>query len=93
MRQIKPTKDIKPVSEFRANAAKFLDQVRETRQPLVITQHGRGVAVLVDLDSYEDLVEEVEIRRAIERADEDRRAGRLIDNDVVMKELRARFGA
>ena len=92
MRQIKPTRDIQPVSEFRANAAKFLDQVRETKKPLVITQHGRGVAVLVDIDSFEDLVEEVEIRRAIESAEEDRREGRLIDNEVVMKELRERYG-
>ena len=80
------------MSEFRANAAKFLDQVRETKKPLVITQHGRGVAVLVDIDSFEDLIEEVEIRRAIERAEEDRREGRLIDHDVVMKDLRERYG-
>lgn len=80
------------MSEFRANAAKFLDQVRETKKPLVITQHGRGAAVLLDIDSFENLIEEVEIRRAVASAEEDRRAGRLIDNEVVMKELRERYG-
>ena len=52
MQRLQPSRDIQPVSEFRANAAKFIEQVRETKKPLVISQHGRGAAVLVDYDVF-----------------------------------------
>lgn len=92
MRQIKPTRDIQPVSEFRANAAKFLDQVRETKKALVITQHGKAAAVLLDIESYDELLDELEIRRALAAAEADIKAGRIRDNEDVMKDLRERYG-
>lgn len=36
------TEDIRPLSEFRANAAAFVEQVQTTQRPIVLTQHGRG---------------------------------------------------
>lgn len=92
MRQIKPTRDIQPVSEFRANAAKFLDQVRETKKALVITQHGKGAAVLLDIESYDELLDELEIRRAVAAGEAAIRAGRVRDHEDVMKDLRERYG-
>lgn len=92
VQRLKPTRDIQPVSEFRANAAKFIEQVRATKEPVILTQHGRGAAVLVDIESYEDLVEELTIRRGIEQSIADERAGRVISHEDLMKELRARFG-
>jgi antitoxin YefM len=92
VQRLKPTRDIQPVSEFRANAAKFIEQVRATKEPVILTQHGRGAAVLVDIESYEQLLDELELRRAIERSDVSIREGRGIPHEDVMKELRARFG-
>jgi len=34
-----------PLSEFRANATRCVMQVRETRRPMVITQHGKSASV------------------------------------------------
>ena len=42
MPSIKPSQDVQPLSAFRANAAGFLDQVRSTKRPLVLTQHGKS---------------------------------------------------
>lgn len=92
VQRLKPTRDVQPVSEFRANAAKFIEQVRETRVPVILTQHGRGAAVLMDIESYEDLLDELELRRAIETSDAEIREGRGVAHEDVMKELRARFG-
>ena len=41
--------DIKPLSEFRANAAIFVKHVKETKRPLVLTQRGKSAAVLLDV--------------------------------------------
>ncbi len=92
VQRLKPTRDIQPVSEFRANAAKFIEQVRATKEPVILTQHGRGAAVLVDIESYEELIDELTIRRGIEQSIADERAGRVHAHEDVMKELRARYG-
>ena len=42
--------DIKPVSEFRSKAAGFLSQVHTAGRPMVITQNGKGAAVLIDME-------------------------------------------
>lgn len=68
MPTIKPSQDVQPLSAFRANAAGFLDQVRATKRPLVLTQHGKSAAVLLDVGEYEALVEELEVVRDIQQA-------------------------
>jgi len=93
VQRLQPSRDIQPVSEFRANAAKFIEQVRETKKPLVISQHGRGAAVLVDYDVFYDLMDELEVRRALAQSELDRRAGKVgRPNEEVMQELRERYG-
>ena len=93
VKRLQPSRDIQPVSEFRANAAKFIEQVRETKKPLVISQHGRGAAVLVDYDDFYDLMDELEARRAFAQSEADRRAGKVgRPNEEVMQELRERYG-
>ena len=42
--------DIQPLSDFRAGAASFIRQINETRRPIVITQRGKGVAVVLDVE-------------------------------------------
>ena len=42
-----------PISDLQSKAKKYVDQVRDTDQPVVITQRGRAAAVLVSYESYE----------------------------------------
>lgn len=92
VQRLNPTLDIQPVSEFRANAAKFIEQVRETRKPLVLTQHGRGAVVMLDLESYHALIDELAVQRAFEDSEQSIREGKGVPHEDVMKELRARLG-
>ena len=75
--------DIRPVSEFRANAAAFVQQVRETRRPLVLTQHGKGAAVLLDVEEYERLMERIELLEDIVTAEGQVRRGEVVDHDAA----------
>ncbi len=61
MQRLKIDRDIKPLSEVRTSIASFIKQVRDTKRPLVITQHGKGVAVLLDVQEYEALQKKIEI--------------------------------
>jgi prevent-host-death family protein len=91
MATLKPSQDVQPLSAFRANAAGFLDQVRSTKRPLVLTQHGKSAAVVLDVDEYEALVDEIEVIRDIRQAKEELARGEGIPHDEVVAELRARL--
>ncbi len=69
MKRINLEQDIKPLTEFRANVAAFVQKVRESKRPMVITQHGRSSAVLLGVEEYESLIEKIEILQDIHLAE------------------------
>ena len=90
-RALKLSRDIQPLSEFRANTAKFLRQVQETGRPLVLTQHGRGAAVLLDIAEYEKLVERSELAEDIRTAEAQLARGEGVDQATAKKALLKRL--
>jgi prevent-host-death family protein len=61
MPRLKIDQDIRPLSEVRTGIATFIKQVHDTKRPVIITQHGKGVAVLVDAHEYEAMQEKLEL--------------------------------
>lgn len=47
---------IVPVSRAAAGLSELIRRVRTSRQPIVVTQQGYGAAVLVDIESFQELV-------------------------------------
>lgn len=60
MRRTRLDRDIRSVTEFRGNAATLIKRVRETKRAVVLTQRGRGAAVLVDVGEYQRMIEALE---------------------------------
>ena len=58
--------------------ASFVKQVNDTGRPLVITQRGRGVAVLVDIHEFEAMRERLALLEDIAVAEAQLAAGRGI---------------
>ena len=61
MQRLKIKQDIRPLSEVRTGIANFIKQVHNTKRPVIITQHGKGVAVLLDVHEYELMQEKLEL--------------------------------
>ena len=91
MASIRVTEDIRPLSEFRANTAAFVEQVQSTRRPIVLTQHGRGAAVLLGVSEYERLVERAEVLDDIRVAEEQVARGEGIEHDDAQRQVLARL--
>jgi prevent-host-death family protein len=87
MSKVRVDEDIRPLSEFRAEMASFVKHIHETRRPMVLTQRGRGVAVLIDVNQFESMQERLEILEDIYRAEEQLAAG----GGVPHEEARARI--
>ena len=87
MQPLKLDEDIRPLSEFRAGVASFVKRVNETGRPLVLTQHGRGVAVVLDIREFEAMRERLALLEDITRAEVQLAVGKGIPHE----EARARI--
>ncbi len=85
--RIELDKDIKPISEFRANATSLIEQVNKTKRPLVITQHGKSSAVLLDVREYEILLDKLDLLTDLSLAEEDIKQKRLLSTEKVKESL------
>ena len=91
MSRWRPSEDIRPVTEFRANASAVLDQLQATQRPVILTQHGRSAAVLLGVSAYEALVEELALLRDIKTSDAQAARGQVRSHAATAKRLRAKL--
>ena len=85
------TEDIQPAADLQTEAEGLLRKVHDTRRPVVLTQEGRGTAVLVDIRTYQSLLEELDILRDVHRGLADVEAGRVVPHDEARARLLARY--
>ncbi|MBX7258698.1 MAG: type II toxin-antitoxin system Phd/YefM family antitoxin [Candidatus Hydrogenedentes bacterium] len=91
MPRVNLEEDVRPLSEFRANSATLMKRLRSTGRPLLLTQHGRGAAVLLDVSAYEDLMEELSVLKDIQAALEEERTGHIRSHSEARKSVLARL--
>lgn len=49
-----------PISDLQTQAKKIIESVKQTRDPVIITQRGRPAALLVNYEDYEGMVATLE---------------------------------
>ena len=91
MGQIDLENDIKPLSEFRANSAKFVKQIKRTKRPLILTQHGKSTAVLLDVSAYQALIEKIELLQEIHIGEKQIFEGKYLTNEQVKRRVKLRY--
>jgi antitoxin YefM len=85
--------DIESVSELGAKAAAFVEKVRETGRPIVITQDGRSAAVLLDVREYASMLERLEVIEDILGGIKDIEEGRKMNTETARQKTLAALGA
>jgi prevent-host-death family protein len=79
--------DIRPISEMSSNINTFIEQVRKTKKPLILTLNGQNKAVLLDIDAYEKLIEELDLLKDIHTAVEEVRNGKYVTTEEAKLRL------
>lgn len=72
------SKQVKPISYLKANAAEVLSELAESREPLVITQNGEAKAVLQDVVSYEQTQETLALLKILALGEQQIATGQTI---------------
>lgn len=86
------SEDVRPVSDLRRHAHELVSQTRESGRPVLITQRGRGAAVLVSLEAWELREEREALLQAILRGEQDFDEGRVVETPQAFDRLRAAAG-
>ena len=84
---IKFSQDVVPLGDLKVNPGKVVRQADETGRPVLLTSHGRGVAVVQGLSEFEAAQEEREFMRAVVAGLADLEAGRERSLDEVKRRL------
>ncbi len=81
------------ISESESDERSLLEKLRGNRRPVVLTEGGHDVAVVVDLAGYQEMIDEVEMLRDVQRGLADIDAGRVVPHEEVRRLLTERYGA
>jgi len=85
-------KDIRPITYLKARASDLLNQVNETKRPVIITQNGEPRAVLQDPKSYEEMRFALGLMKLISQGEEDIRNGNFRPQDEVFSRISKSVG-
>ncbi|MHB9150991.1 MAG: type II toxin-antitoxin system Phd/YefM family antitoxin [Thermoleophilia bacterium] len=84
---VKFSEDVVPLGDLKVNPGKIVRRVDETGRPVLLTSHGRGVAVVQSLSDYEAAQEERDFMRAVVAGLADIEVGRVVSLDEVKSRL------
>jgi prevent-host-death family protein len=77
----------KPVTEVKRHATEILAELKAHREPIVITEHGRSSAVLVDVDSYDELQRRLALLEGLARGERAFAEGRVVSHAQARRRL------
>jgi prevent-host-death family protein len=81
------SEDVVPLTNLKVNPGRVVSQVDRTHRPVLLTSHGRGVAVVQALSEYEADGEERAFMRDVVQGLMDLDAGRELDLGEVKRRL------
>jgi prevent-host-death family protein len=88
------SRDIHSLTDFKKNTSEFVNQLKQTGEPVVLTINGKAELVVQDA-AYQKLrqaAEEARVLEGIRRGIEDMHAGRTISLDEFKEHARTRHG-
>jgi prevent-host-death family protein len=72
---------IELVTTLKRQATELIDDVEQSREPILITQHGRPAVYLVDVESYNLMQQRMQILEGIGRGEAAVASGRVVPRE------------
>ena len=83
--------DIKPISYIKSNAAEVLKRINDTHSPMIITQNGEARAVLIDTESYDNMIKTMGLLKLLAEGEKDISTGETIMQEDVFSKIERNF--
>lgn len=88
------SRDIHSLSSFKRNTLEFIEQMKLTGEPVVLTVNGKAELVVQDAESYQkllDALERLEAIAGIKQGLEDVEAGRTVSMEEFEREIQQKY--
>ena len=88
------SRDIDSLSNFKRNTVKFLEQMKQTGEPVVLTINGKAELVVQDAQAYQALlnrIEYLETVKAIKQGLQDVSAGKTLRLEEFEARMREKY--
>lgn len=80
---VKFSEDVVPLTDIKVNPGKIVRRTSESHRPILLTSHGRGVAVMQSLEDFEQAEEEKLFMRAVVEGLSDIESSREVDLETT----------
>ena len=77
-------KNIKPLTDFRNHIKDYIKELKVNKNPIILTQHGKSAAVLLNPDKFQELQDQIEFMRKVALGLDDVKNKRLHSLDDVI---------
>lgn len=75
------------VTTLKRHATKLLADLHESKEPILITEHGQPSAYLLDVADYELMVDRMKILEGIAKGEQAIRDGRTMDTEQAREKM------
>ncbi|MDI6400947.1 type II toxin-antitoxin system Phd/YefM family antitoxin [Balneolaceae bacterium ANBcel3] len=75
------------VTTLKRQATKILDEPHREKEPVLITEHGKPSAYLVDVDAFENLLRRMKLLEGIARGEKAILEGRVVTHEEAQKKM------
>lgn len=89
------SRDIQSLTDFKKNTPEFVEQLKQTGEPIILTINGKAEIVVQDAAAYQKLrrmVEEARVLEGIRQGIADMNAGRTMSLDEMKEHARTKHG-
>jgi antitoxin YefM len=90
MKSINIANDIVPLADFKVQISKYLNNIKSTGRPMVITQNGKPAGVVLSPDDYDELIYQKSLIESINRGLSDINKGNVFTTEELRAELEKR---
>jgi len=80
-------KNIRPLTEFRNHIKDYIEELKINKKPIILTQHGKSAAVLLDPDKFQELQDQIEFMRNVALGLDDVKNQRFHSFEEVMDDV------
>lgn len=86
--RIELDQDIQPLSEFRKHAADFIDRIKKQKRSIILTQHGKSAAVLVEVSEYQRMLDKIDLMEELIEAERQIASGDVVSHKEAKKRIK-----
>ncbi len=76
------------VTTLKRQATKLLAELHESKEPILITEHGQPSAYLLDVSDYEFMISRMQVLEGIAKGEQAIRDGRTLSSDAARQKMK-----